>query len=517
MEEAVANDPMELQAEEEEEGDDEEMNSDDESDDYSSGYTSEEDMGYGNLLQNALMIPAGGPAMAPYPVDTRTPLERWRHYVAKIRTRQTKVLKFVDVQLHGELAALSNFSPVVSLTNDNNDSNNNNNNNVPIMGGGGEEQTNGTGWYSELLDAVTTAAVNPGDSSTTGQLTHAIIGTHMLRLLGHEGQTRLLLAIASHKTLAFLQLKGITDPPTTAQNNNNSTTTVLSMPAVIGALDAYGTPALNELELMGAAFPSLASIRQWSAILKQKRGSLRQVNLVGIEPPPTGVEVGMASLAAGWLDPILLALAAPNAETATPLDELKLVGAGTQQPTRNTTAKSLPSITPQALSTLLQHKKKWWRLSLDGMGLQDEHLHVLTTMFRRDDACKAGDLLSLERNQGISSRAYEEFFEGCFFWKRRMGLIKVDDKDWEGQFDLVRSMNNLHNRLDFVVSTRHNTVTAANNNGHYKSKCSFASRTLWVEWLAKLGTGLAWEDDKHRINYLWFTLLEKPEFIYSHE
>ena len=97
-----------------------------------------------------------------------------------------------------------------------------------------------------------------------------------------------------------------------------------------------------------------------------------------------------------------------------------------------------------------------------------------------------------------------------------MGLIKVDDKNWEGQFDLVRSMNNLHNRLDFVVSLPDSAGTVPRARGQYKAKCSFASREKWMEWLAKLGTGLAWEDDKHRINYLWFTLLEKPEFIYSH-
>jgi len=228
----------------------------------------------------------------------------------------------------------------------------------------------------------------------------------------------------------------------------------------------------------------------------------------------------------GWLDPILLALAVPTAETTSPLDELKLIGNYHHHNHHNSTArKKIPSaITPHALSALLQYKKKWWRLTLDGLGLQDEHLHVVTTMFRRDDTCKAGDLLSLERNPDISSSAYREFFEGCFFWKRRMGLIKVDDKAWEGQFDLVRSMNNLHNRLDYVVQESDtttaaitNTTSQDGNNDHYhQAKCSFASQDKWIEWLAKLGTGLPWEDNKYRINYLWFTLMEKPEFIYSH-
>jgi hypothetical protein len=500
-------DPMEGQ--EEEEGDEEMNDEETDSSDYSS-YEEEEDMGYGNLLQNALFPRAGvGVASAP-PVDIRTPLERWHAYIAKIRMRQVKVLKFVDLQLEGELDIMSSFGAVFP----GGDTSNNNQD---------DNAANDTGWFTQLLDAVTMAAVSPQDASLTGYLTHAIIGTEMLRLMGPEGQRRLFLAIASHKTLTFLQLKGVPDPPRNEAptshtiSNIGTRASMLSMQAVIAALGTHDTPSLNEMELMGVIFPSRASIREWSSILERKRGSLRQVNLVGIEPP---ADIACDSFDAnGWLDPILLALAAPDADTATPLDELKLVG-GTRQ------TLSVPSITPHGLTTLLQFKKKWWRMSLDGMGLQDEHLHVLTTMFRRDDTCKAGDLLSLERNPNITSWAYQNFFEGCFFWKRRMGLIKVDDKEWEGQFDLVRSMNNLHNRLDYVVSIGDHVSSIApipsstkhgQHHHQHKYTCSFASRFKWVEWLAKLGTGLAWEDDKHRLNYLWFTLLEKPEFIYSHE
>jgi hypothetical protein len=66
-----------------------------------------------------------------------------------------------------------------------------------------------------------------------------------------------------------------------------------------------------------------------------------------------------------------------------------------------------------------------------------------------------------------------------FFLKRRMGAIKVDDKEWEAKFDLVRSMNNVHSRMDSI------------DNG------ALVSGNKWVDWLEKLNS-VSSEDDKHK-------------------
>jgi hypothetical protein len=169
--------PMGGEEEEEEEEGDEEMNDEEtESSDYSS--EEEEDMGYGNLLQDALFPPAGVGVTSAPPIDNRTPMERWHDYIAKIRMRQVKVFKFVDFQLDGELEVMSTFAAVFpgGATNNNNQDDN---------------EANDISWLTQLLDAVTMAAVSPQNAGLTGYLTHAIIGTEMLRLLGPEGQRRL--------------------------------------------------------------------------------------------------------------------------------------------------------------------------------------------------------------------------------------------------------------------------------------------------------------------------------------
>jgi hypothetical protein len=106
-------------------------------------------------------------------------------------------------------------------------------------------------------------------------------------------------------------------------------------------------------------------------------------------------------------------------------------------------------VSPEALEALLLNKKKWWRLGLDGLGLNDAHCHIVAQMFSRNETCKVGDLLSLLSNPSIGSQGYEEIFH-VFFFKQRMGLIKVDDKEWEAKFDLVRSMNNGQTRKSWL-------------------------------------------------------------------
>lgn len=82
------------------------------------------------------------------------------------------------------------------------------------------------------------------------------------------------------------------------------------------------------------------------------------------------------------------------------------------------------------------------------------------------------------------------------FCKQRMGEVSVDDRQWVETFHLVRSMNNVHRHLEYFVP----------ETGGYPS------RDRWIEWLAVLGN-IGWQDEAHRVKYLWFTVLEKPNFV----
>jgi hypothetical protein len=298
-------------------------------------------------------------------------------------------------------------------------------------------------------------------------LTHAILGHAILKVLGPAGQAAVLTAVTKHDTLLFLKLG--TDHSMQIQ--------VLSTSAILQALTTHATPNLAEMEFRGLTLQTVDQVQGLVKVIGMRTQILRQLNILGIEFP---VESRLG-LNQGLLDPVFDALSKVE-----PLDELRLIGLGNPAPQT--------IVTSSALSNILMVKKKWWRLALDGMGMDDAHCYVIIDMFSRDATCKAGDLLSLYDNPAISADVVKSM-AALFFLKRRMGAIKVDDPEWEAKFDLVRSMNNLHSRMDFI------------DNG------ALVDGNKWVEWLAKLNC-LGWEDDKHKLNYMWFTLLEKPDLIY---
>ena len=78
-----------------------------------------------------------------------------------------------------------------------------------------------------------------------------------------------------------------------------------------------------------------------------------------------------------------------------------------------------------------------------------------------------------------------------------MGLVHSDDPSWVATFDLVRPLNNLHRRLEYK-----------DENGR------FTDTDRWMEWFQVL-SNLPWIDEKRKLNYIWFTLLEQPEMIQS--
>ena len=231
----------------------------------------------------------------------------------------------------------------------------------------------------------------------------------------------------------------------------------------------------TELELRGLCIYTQAHVDMLN-LLVRRTTKLKQINLIDFDLSPELCQSPCC------LDGLLEAAAG-----LCTLDELRLC----RRAELGTFVTNL--VSPEAWQSLLTQKPKWWRLAMDGMGLDDRHAHVLAEALRSSTQCKVGDLLSLRNNPNLSD--YKSIMDVCFC-KQRMGEVTVDDPQWVATFHVVRSMNNLHRRLEYVVP----------ETGGYPS------RDRWIEWLSVLGN-IGWQDDAHQVNYLWFTLLEQPNFV----
>lgn len=418
---------------------------------YDSDAISSSDSSYGMTMRHH-----GGDILDMLRADERTPRQRFDGFLENIRAG-TKVFKITD-------QCVLDYNLVGTSRNDNNSQSGEEEEQLAVAAVAVVEQQ--PLLVRELVDAV---------SSRTNALTHCILGHEVFRLLGAVCQSQLLPAVTAHESLLFLKLG----------TDHSMQPGILDTPAILNALIKHATPQLAEMEFRGFALASTAQVQQLAQIVAGRTHILRQLNLLGIQFPTTLAAAATITTNAGFLDPLLAAL-----QTVEPLDEVRCIGLGTAAP------HSLVTVT--ALSNLLTVKKKWWRLVLDNMGLDDGHCQCMVQLFSRDDTCKAGDLLSVMDNPAISLASFKAM-AALFFRKRRMGAVKLDNGgEWDAKFDLVRSMNNVHCRLDHILGDQ----------GAYRN------RFAWSEWLAKLNA-VGWEDEKHKLNYVWFTLLEKPDFCYQ--
>lgn len=292
-------------------------------------------------------------------------------------------------------------------------------------------------------------------------LTHVILGGAFLRCF-REKLSNLYEAIWTKHchTLTYLKLGSDDHDPA-----NLDLSSLLK--AFNGRLDQMN---LTEMELVCFSLDNKEVVTLLQTVLRGA-SKMKQLNLLGIH-------VSESAKVAGLMDPIL-----ETAAQIKSLDECRL---------SCTSSSSLTLLTTTCLAKAMESKPKWWRLGFDGLGLHDSHCQVIAQAMS-NQSCKAGDLLSLTRNPAITQEGFQKLFS-ILFQKQRMGLVKVDDQTWQANFDLVRSMNNLHGRLTFFEG------------GIY------ASRIRWIEWLAQLSK-INWEDEKHIQNYLWFTILERPDFV----
>lgn len=243
-----------------------------------------------------------------------------------------------------------------------------------------------------------------------------------------------------------------------------------------------GWSNLTELEIRGMELQTMQDMNMIFQFL-QRAPKIRQFNLLGLAMSETLI------VTEGLFDKLVTTVQAIPG-----FDELQLCRRVDENSTRDATALP-PLISPAALENMLAVKPKWWRMALDGMALDDRHLAIIGSALKGNKDCKMNDLLSLQGNPKITPKGLHALYTICMA-KQRMGLVLSDDPSWVATFDLVRPLNNLHRRLEYIRE----------DGGGYRS------RDAWIEWLSVVGN-LPWIGEARKVNYLWFALLEQPELV----
>lgn len=311
---------------------------------------------------------------------------------------------------------------------------------------------------------------------------HVILARTFLLLLDPEQHERLYRAILTKHAATITYWKLGSDDsteacgiPTTALLEAMTSTDVVST----------GWTNLTELEMRGMELNTLQDMERILQFL-QRAPKIRQFNLLGLVMSDTLVT------REGLFDKLVTTV-----QVITGFDELQLcrrvdAPAGNS----NHSVTSLPPlISPATLENMLLVKPKWWRMAFDGMSLDDRHLTIIGSALKGSKDCKMNDLLSLQDNPKVTPKGLHALYTICMA-KQRMGLVLSDDPSWVATFDLVRPLNNLHRRLEYIKE----------DGGGYRSSDS------WIEWLSVVGN-LPWIGDARKVNYIWFALLEQPELI----
>jgi hypothetical protein len=458
----------------EENGDDYDNEDEDEGEDsFSSSYDSEDDSSFDSAidaeaqrLMDALQGGGGGGGGGGGPNNStiieapaKTPEETWAEFVKGLESSTVASVKVTDTLV----------AWVVETSNEE------------------ERMALAEGLCTDLIRAVETSQMI---------IIHIILGRVFLSILSAAQQEQLYRAILTKhaSTITYWKLGSddSTDTcgiPTTALLRSMSSTEIVS----------EGWSNLTELEIRGMEVTTVAEVEMMIQFI-HRAPIIRQFNLLGMVMSDTLVATE------GLFDRLFATV-----ETLSGFDELQLCrtvdvvdnnGAKKKAKTtptntmNNSTASPPPLISPSAMEHLLSVKPKWWRMALDGMALDDRHLQIIGSALKESKDCKMNDLLSIQDNPKVTPKGLHALYTVCVN-KQRMGLVLSDDPSWVATFDLVRPLNNLHRRLEYIKE---------DGSGGY------VSRDRWIEWLAVVGN-LPWIEEARKVNYLWFALLEQPELL----
>ena len=337
--------------------------------------------------------------------------------------------------------------------------------------------------YSNVLHAIQNSVIisNESPASNCGTIKHVILGTRVLQLWTPSQQTAIYeaLAIRHSATMTYCKLG----------TNDMDELCGISADQLFSILLSTAWPCLTEFQIRGFPFSLPESIEYAVQFLRSVASTIKLFNIVGMSLSPNLITSSCNGGGGGALwDPLLQAL-----EPIIQLDEVQLHRM-VLNGDRKEGMQIPPLVSSQALLHLLQVKPKWWRLTLDGMGLQDAHLEVLGNQLVSSKDCKMNDLLSIRNNPNVSSRALSQLYHICIN-KQRMGLVLSDDANLIALVDLVRPLNNLHRRLEYK-----------------DDQGAFSNVDQWLAWFQVL-SNLPWLDETRKLNYIWFTLLEQPSMI----
>jgi hypothetical protein len=302
------------------------------------------------------------------------------------------------------------------------------------------------------------------------------ISRDVLAAIGESDQGSLFRSLGSLPTLRDMSVYGSPESPTAIHTR------------VLADALSETSNGIFKLNLSGFKISSRSEVEQLARGLKARVGSLRTLALVDIVLD--GVEDK-----AGFLDPILFALAPVHGEPHSPLNNFILSCA-------ETASNGASVISPETLGDFFVVAQKRIevpsrRFYLQNLGLNDNHCKVMAQELARDDASSRPiQILDLSGNPSIGQHGNEALLG---LLNRRIDIVdvEVDDQNWKATFDLVVFMNRRHNR------------------GRFLKNGVFPSKAMWVNFLAELTSSDNYYNGAQKLNAIWYTLHEDPDLIYT--
>jgi hypothetical protein len=320
---------------------------------------------------------------------------------------------------------------------------------------------------------------------TNRTVTTVFVDSQFLAAASEEEHRRLYRALGDIPTLVNLR-------PHLAQYEAIFMTDLLgSLPRLVDGIHVFGISniALNsdqEVELLANAVGS--------------RGDpLGMLTLDGIVNNVDAISVG-------FLDPILFAMRCRRQQPA----YFYLCGYGGRSEGTKTSLVTVRTLRLFLQSTVEFIGENQRSLGLKSLGLGDDHCKAVAELLVKNDGAPEGSFgsLDLEGNPAIGQEGCEAIL-GLLNRNHWIETVLVDDASWSDKFRIVADMNTEHGRGEFLQDG------------------AFHSKADWVNWLARLA-GLEENDetetdneeddetetdDARILNFLWYTLREKPELI----
>jgi hypothetical protein len=312
-------------------------------------------------------------------------------------------------------------------------------------------------------------------------------------------------AIGNLPRLCFFKVEGLPGSPETIN------TRILLESMIMFRND------LESLELRNIQLRSSSEVQLLAEFLGSRSGALAKLSLKGLIPV-------ISDDMAGFLDPILLAMKSPSRASyfIPPYFELS-AGDGVS-------VSGVTLINVTALGRFLPcvnfnvgNKRE---LYLKGLGLGDSHVKLIVELMatvnpRTLQGASVSLSLHLQSNPAIGLPGYEALL-GMLNRRSDIEQIRVDDAGWTATYKMVVHTNTKHGRVEFMEGG------------------VFPDKVAWMDWVIRLANvapaeemeedeeeaeeaeeaeeGKDEEDEKQdfetrKLNYIWYTLLQKPDFI----